>query len=69
MIYQSEIRFLEGDLTELWGVETKGSHFGHKWYEKMSMYLTQIKPVSHENWAVDGLGSLVFFTSKDLIFS
>ena len=40
MIYQSEIRFLDGDLSELWGVEARGCHFGQELYEKMLLYLT-----------------------------
>ena len=64
MIYQSEIRFLESDLSELWGVDARGCHFGQKWHENMLLYLIQIKPVSHETWAVDSLDSLHFLPTK-----
>ena len=64
MIYKSEIRYLEGNLSRLWGDEARGSHLGQRWYEKMLPYLTQIKPILYETWAVDSLDSLIILPTK-----
>lgn len=44
MNYQSEIRILKSEMSELQGDESRGRHFEQEWYIKMVLYLGQTWP-------------------------